>query len=188
MSQLTRRTALGGAAVAAAMPFAPRLRAQSQPVIRDRRAATYMSGAYRDISGPGCVVAARQAVQDFAASAKLKVEILQADHQQKADVGLNIARQWFDRDDVDAVTDINNSAIALAMTGLTQEKNKAHLNSGAASSDLTGSRLQPEHGALDDGYLGQCAIHRRCAGEAGAKRWLLHHRRLRLRPFRAART
>jgi branched-chain amino acid transport system substrate-binding protein len=63
-----------------------------------------MSGPYRDISGPNCVVLARQAVQDFGAAARgLHVEILQADHQNKPDVGVNVARQWFDRDGVDAI-------------------------------------------------------------------------------------
>ena len=167
MLQLTRRAALG---VAATAPFAPRLHAQTPPTIRIG-VLSDMSGAYRDISGPGCVVAARQAVQDFGTAAGIKVEILQADHQQKADVGLNIARQWFDREGVDAVTDINNSAIALAMNGLTREKNKAHLNSGAASSDMTGPQCSPNtvHWTTDSWANAQSTGG--ALARAGAKRW-----------------
>jgi branched-chain amino acid transport system substrate-binding protein len=93
-------------------------------------------GPYRDISGPNCVVTARQAVQDFG-NRGFAVEIIQADHQNKADVGVNIARQWYDQG-VDAILEVNNSAIALAINNLAREKNKVHLNSGGASSDLTG--------------------------------------------------
>jgi branched-chain amino acid transport system substrate-binding protein len=130
-----------------------------------------MSGAYRDISGPGAVTAARQAVKDFATSAGLNVEILVADHQNKADVGLSIARQWFDRDGVDAITDVNNSAIALALSALTREKNKAHLNSGAAISDLTGTKCSSNtvHWTTDSWANAQStggALVR-----AGTKRW-----------------
>jgi branched-chain amino acid transport system substrate-binding protein len=100
-----------------------------------------MSGPYRDISGPNCVVTARQAVQDFG-NRGFAVEIVQADHQNKADVGVNIARQWYDQG-VDAILEVNNSAIALAINAMAREKNKVHLNSGGASSDLTGPGCSP---------------------------------------------
>jgi branched-chain amino acid transport system substrate-binding protein len=109
MLDLTRRLLLG---TAAATTLAGRARAQAQPTIRIG-VLSDMSGPYRDISGPNCVSAARQAVQDFGTAAGFNVEILQADHQNKADVGLNIARQWFDREGVDAITDVNNSGIGL---------------------------------------------------------------------------
>jgi branched-chain amino acid transport system substrate-binding protein len=173
---VTRRGALNSMAAAAGLGLitAPRAAsAQSGGGTATIRIGvlTDMSGAYRDISGPGAVVAARQAVKDFAAPAGLNVEILFADHQHKADVGLNIARQWFDREGVDAITDINNSAIALAMSGLTREKNKAHLNSGAATSDLTGAQCSPNtvHWTTDSWANAQStggALVR-----TGAKRW-----------------
>lgn len=170
--ELSRRNALGllATAAAGAGTGVGRAAAQVTPTIRIG-VLSDMSGPYRDISGPGCVAAARQAVQDFAAASGLNVEILQADHQNKADVGLNIARQWFDRDGVDAVTDVNNSGIAFALNGLAREKNKAHLNSGAASVDFTGPHCSPNavHWTTDTWANAQStggALVR-----AGAKRW-----------------
>jgi branched-chain amino acid transport system substrate-binding protein len=134
--EVSRRTALGLAMATASGGAA---RAQVAPirigVLSD------MSGPYRDISGPNCVVTARQAVQDFG-NRGFAVEIVQADHQNKADVGVNIARQWYDQG-VDAILEVNNSAIALAINAMAREKNKVHLNSGGASSDLTGPGCSP---------------------------------------------
>ena len=97
------------------------------------------SGLYADLSGEGSVIAARMAVEDFKAADKgIKVEIISADHQNKPDVGSNIARQWYDTDGVDVITDVPTSSVALAINQITKEKNKVFLNSGAASSDLTG--------------------------------------------------
>jgi branched-chain amino acid transport system substrate-binding protein len=102
------------------------------------------SSLYADLGGQGSVVAARMAVEDYGADKKgLKVEILSADHQNKADVGSNIARQWFDVDKVDAIADVPNSAVALAVNQIVKEKGKAFLVSGAASSDLTGKACSP---------------------------------------------
>ena len=103
-----------------------------------------MSSLYADISGPGSVVAAKMAVQDFNPAAhNMKVEIVSADHQNKPDVGSNIARQWFDVDHVDAILDVPTSSVALAVSDVTREKNKVFLISGAASSDLTGPKCSP---------------------------------------------
>jgi branched-chain amino acid transport system substrate-binding protein len=103
-----------------------------------------MSGLYSDLAGPGSVVAAKMAVEDFNPAAKgMKVEIVSADMQNKPDVGANIARQWFDVDHVDVIVDVPNSGVALAVSGITREKNKVFLISGAASSDLTGSKCSP---------------------------------------------
>jgi branched-chain amino acid transport system substrate-binding protein len=103
-----------------------------------------MSSLYADIGGPGSVVAARMAVEDFGAAKKgMKVEIVSADHQNKADVGSSIARQWYDVEKVDAIFDVPNSAVALAINQLTREKGKAFIDSGAASSDLTGKACSP---------------------------------------------
>jgi branched-chain amino acid transport system substrate-binding protein len=105
---------------------------------------TDMSSLYADLSGQGSVIAARMAVEDFGAAKKgMKVEIISADHQNKADVGSGIARQWLDSDKVDVIVDTPNSAVALAVNQIVKEKGKAFLVSGAASSDLTGKACSP---------------------------------------------
>ncbi len=102
------------------------------------------SSLYADLTGQGSVLAARMAVEDFGAAAKgLKVEIIFADHQNKADVGANVARQWYDADKVDVIVDTPNSAVALAVNQITRDKGKAFLVSGAATSDLTGKACSP---------------------------------------------
>jgi branched-chain amino acid transport system substrate-binding protein len=102
------------------------------------------SSLYADLTGQGSVVAARMAVEDFNAAGKgLKVEIVFADHQNKADVGSQIARQWYDAEKVDAIVDVPNSAVALAVNQITRDKGKAFIVSGAASSDLTGKACSP---------------------------------------------
>jgi branched-chain amino acid transport system substrate-binding protein len=103
------------------------------------------SGLYADLSGPGSVWAARKAVEDFCKSTKCfdKIEVVFADHQNKPDVGSNIARQWFDVDKVDVIVDVPTSSVALAVNNIAKEKNKVMLNSGAASSDLTGKACTP---------------------------------------------
>jgi branched-chain amino acid transport system substrate-binding protein len=103
-----------------------------------------MSSLYADIGGPGSVVAAKMAVEDFGAAKKgMKVEVVSADHQNKPDVGSSVARQWYDVDKVDAIFDVPNSAVALAVSQITREKGKAFIDSGAASSDLTGKACSP---------------------------------------------
>ena len=111
-----------------------------------------MSGLYADIAGPGSVWAARKAVEDFGAAAKgMKVEILAADHQNKPDIGSNIVRQWIDVDKVDAIADVPTSSVGLAVNQIVREKNKVHLNSGSATSDLTNKACSPNtvHWAYD---------------------------------------
>ncbi len=105
-----------------------------------------MSGPYADLSGKGSVLAAQMAAEDFSATAgpgAPKVEILSADHQNKADIGANIARSWVDRDDVDAVVDVPNSAVALAVNQVMRDKDRAFLASSTATSDLTGPQCAP---------------------------------------------
>jgi branched-chain amino acid transport system substrate-binding protein len=105
---------------------------------------TDMSSLYADLSGQGSVGAARMAVEDFGAAAKgLKVEIVSADHQNKPDVGSNVARQWFDVDKVDVIVDVPNSGVGLAVNQIVRDKGKAFLDSGAGSSDLTGKACSP---------------------------------------------
>lgn len=102
------------------------------------------SGIYADIAGEGSVVAARMAVEDFDAESKdINVEIVSADHQNKPDVGSTIARQWYDQENVDVIVDVPTSSVALAVNDITRESDKVFLNSGAASSDLTGSACSP---------------------------------------------
>ncbi|WP_375457411.1 ABC transporter substrate-binding protein [uncultured Methylobacterium sp.] len=102
------------------------------------------SGAYSDISGEGSVVAARLAVEDFKpAEHGLKVEIVSADHQNKPDVGAGIARQWYDRDNVDMITDGVTSSVALAISEVTREKNKVFIDTGAGTANLTGAQCTP---------------------------------------------
>jgi branched-chain amino acid transport system substrate-binding protein len=102
------------------------------------------SSLYADLGGQGSVLAAKMAIEDFKAKEKgLNVEVISADHQNKADVGSQIARQWYDSEGVDAIFDVPNSGVALAVNQVTRDKGKAFINSGAASSDLTGKACSP---------------------------------------------
>ena len=115
-----------------------------------------MSSLYTDLAGAGSVVAARMAVEDSGIEKRgVKVEIVSADHQNKPDVGSNIARQWYDVDKVDVIVDVPNSGVALAVNQITRDKGKAFLVSGAASSDLTGKACSPNtvHWAYDTWML-----------------------------------
>jgi branched-chain amino acid transport system substrate-binding protein len=117
-------------------------RAQAQPI----RLAVLgdFSGPYRHLSGPTAVACVQQAVEDSGILQRgIAVEVIQADHQQKADTGVGIAREWFDRGGVDVVLEVNNSSIALALNGLVREKDKIHLNTGAATSELTAKACSP---------------------------------------------
>ncbi|MBP6565393.1 MAG: ABC transporter substrate-binding protein, partial [Burkholderiales bacterium] len=97
------------------------------------------AGTYADLAGPGSVVAAKMAIEDFKAAAKgMKVEVLVGDHQNKADVGSNIARQWYDVDKVDVIVDVPTSSVVLAVNEITKQKGKALIVSTGATSDLTG--------------------------------------------------
>jgi branched-chain amino acid transport system substrate-binding protein len=107
---------------------------------------TDMSSLYADITGPGSFAAAKMAVEDFRASAhkmKRPIEVLSGDHMNKADLGANIAREWIERNNVDAIIDVPNSAVALAVRNVVQQSNKTLLVSGASSSDLTGKSCSP---------------------------------------------
>jgi branched-chain amino acid transport system substrate-binding protein len=107
---------------------------------------TDMSSLYADVTGPGSLAAAKMAVEDFQASAhtmKRPIEVLSGDHTNKADLGANIAREWIDRNNVDAIIDVPNSAVALAVRNVVQQSNKVLLVSGASSSDLTGKACSP---------------------------------------------
>ena len=102
------------------------------------------SGLYADLGGPGSTLAAQMAVEDSGLTGKgWTIGVVVGDHQNKPDVGSGIARKWFDEDKVDAIVDVPNSGVALAVAGVVKEKNGVFLNSGAASSDLTGKACTP---------------------------------------------
>ena len=103
-----------------------------------------MSSLYADIGGPNSVVAVKMAVEDSGLTKKgWKIDVVSGDHQNKPDIGTNIARQWIDTEKVDAIADTPNSGVALAVSNLVKEKNAVLLNSGAATADLTGKACTP---------------------------------------------
>jgi branched-chain amino acid transport system substrate-binding protein len=97
-----------------------------------------MSGPYRDTAGPTSLLLTQIAAEEFG-NRGFNVEVIGADHQNKPDVGVNIARQWYDQG-VDAIVDVPTSSVAFAVSQIAKDKNKVHLNSGGGSSDLTGSQ------------------------------------------------
>jgi branched-chain amino acid transport system substrate-binding protein len=100
-----------------------------------------MSSLYADIGGPGSVAAAKLAIADFTKDhPNVKVEMISGDHQNKPDIGSQIANQWYDVDKVDMIIDVPNSGVALAVSNVTNNKNKVFIVSGAAASDLTGAK------------------------------------------------
>ena len=100
-----------------------------------------MSSLYADIGGPGSVAAAKMAIADFTKDhPNVKVEMISGDHQNKPDIGSQIANQWYDVDKVDMIIDVPNSGVALAVSNVTNNKNKVFIVSGAAASDLTGAK------------------------------------------------
>ena len=104
-----------------------------------------MSSLYADIGGPGSVIAAKMAVEDFekAHHPKFKIEVVGGDHLNKPDVGSQIVRKWYDEEGVDVVVDTPNSGVALAVSEITKEKNKVFLGSGPGTSDLSGAKCSP---------------------------------------------
>jgi len=102
------------------------------------------SGLYSDLGGAGSTLAAQMAVEDSGFQAKgWKIDVISADHQNKPDIGSNVARQWIDLDKVDVIMDVLNSGVALAINNVVKEKNSIMINSGAASSDLTNAQCTP---------------------------------------------
>jgi branched-chain amino acid transport system substrate-binding protein len=102
------------------------------------------SGLYADLGGPGSTLAAQMAKEDSGLIAKgWTIDIISGDHQNKPDVGTSLARQWFDVDKVDAIVDVPNSGVALAVNNVVKEKNGVYINSGAATSDLTNAQCSP---------------------------------------------
>jgi branched-chain amino acid transport system substrate-binding protein len=140
--KLSRRT-FAATAMAGAVSFATRkVHAQSGKV--KIGVLTDMSGVLAAVLGQGSVDATRMAVEDFGGSVGgMPVEVVFADHQNKPDIGSAIARRWLDQEGVDVITDLGNSAVAIACQNIVKEKNKVIIISGASSSDLTGKYCNP---------------------------------------------
>lgn len=131
-----------------------------------------MSGPYADFQGPGSVVAAQMAVEDYGGGAAgRKVEVIFADHQNKTDVGAAIARKWIDEDGVDMIADVPNSAVALAVNQIVADKNRVFVASGAGTAELTGAQCTPNtvHWTYDTWELGHALG--RAIVEQGKKTW-----------------
>ena len=144
-------------AAAAACAFGGAAQAQISDGIVKIGVMNDMSGLYSDITGPGSLSAARMAVEDYvkATGSKLKIEVVGADHQNKPDVGSNVARQWFDTDKVDMIADVPTSSVGLAVAKIASDKGKLHVNSGSATSDLSGKACNANtiHWAYDTWML-----------------------------------
>src|SRR6202011_5574563 len=105
---------------------------------------TDMSSLYADATGKGSLAAVQMAVADYGGKVKGKaIEVISADHQNKPDVGVGIARNWYDNEKVDAIFDVPTSSVALPVSALTREKNRININSGGGSSDITGVACSP---------------------------------------------
>ena len=132
------RKTLGLAALAVALACGG---ANAQQVTVKVGVLSDMSSLYSDIGGAGSVAAAKLAIADFTkANPNVKVELISGDHQNKPDIGSQLANQWYDVDKVDLIIDTPNSGVALAVSQITASKNKVFIVSGAAASDLTGPK------------------------------------------------
>ena len=143
--EISRRSLLGTAALGTAAATLPvtRARAQGKPVIKIG-VLNDSSGPYRDTGGKTSFICTQQAVEEFKSHLNgYDVEVIYGDHQNKPDVGAGLARQWYDRDGVDMILDVPTSSVALAVAGVAKEKNKVHINIGAATADLTGKACAP---------------------------------------------
>jgi branched-chain amino acid transport system substrate-binding protein len=121
---------------------------------------TDMSGPYADNVGAGSVLAAKMAVEDYGGKvAGMPIEVISADHQNKADIGLAIARKWYDTEGIDTITEVVSSGVALAVQRLSREKDKVFLATGPGTPDLTGKACSPNgvHWAYDNYALANVA-------------------------------
>lgn len=133
---------------------------------------TDMSSLYADNGGQGSVVAAQMAVDDFGGQVLGRsIQVVSGDHQNKADVGGTIVRRWIENENVEVILDVPNSAVALAVQGITRDKKKLFLATGAATSRLTGDECSPTgiHWTYDTYALSQGTT--RAVSRLGAKSW-----------------
>jgi branched-chain amino acid transport system substrate-binding protein len=143
--RITRRAALGGSLVAASFVASRRVRAQATKTIRIG-ILTDLNGPNAASNGHGSVVGTTLASEDFMnLHPDIKVEVMVADYQSKPDIASSIARDWIDRQGVDIISQVNNSAAALAICSLVQEKDRVALLTGPASSAITGKSCTPNH-------------------------------------------
>ena len=144
---VSRRAVLGSTLATAALPLA---RARGQAAKVTIGVLNDQSGAYRDLSGPVSVACARQAIEEFGGEHGFTVDLVSADHQNKPDIATSIAREWFDKG-VDLLIDVPTSSVGLAVQSVAREKNKVYINTGAATSALTGPQCSPNfvHWAYD---------------------------------------
>jgi branched-chain amino acid transport system substrate-binding protein len=130
------------------------------------------SGIYADLAGEGSAIAARMAAEEFGGKvAGAPIEIVVADHQNKADIAASKAREWVDTGDVDVIADVPNSAAALAVQGITKEKKRIFLMSGPGATALTGAQCSPYgfHWTYDN--YAMAAGTGRALVEQGKKNW-----------------
>jgi branched-chain amino acid transport system substrate-binding protein len=170
MDRISRGCRLG-AVFALSLASADWARAENQPPLR-LGVLSDMSSLYADNAGNGSVVAAQMAVDDFGGSVLgRKIEIVSADNQNKADVGATITRRWLDSENVEAIVDVPNSAVALAVQGITRERKKVFLATGTATSRLTGDECSPTgiHWTYDTYALSQGTT--KAVARLGAKKW-----------------
>ena len=140
--RLSRRGLLTVATALTASPLVA-ARAQTRPKIKIG-VLTDLSGTYRDNTGPTSVAATKLALLDFGVSGKdYDIEVLAADHQNKPDIGVSIARQWIDSDGVDVIADVPTSSVALAVAEVVRQKDKIMLNASATVSSLTDQQCSP---------------------------------------------
>jgi branched-chain amino acid transport system substrate-binding protein len=142
-----------GTAAAATLPALP---ARAQSAIIKIGVLGDESGVYRELSGPVAIAAVKLAIADSKAAGRdIQVEVISGDHQNKPDVGAGLARQWIDRDKVDMIIDVPNSAVALAVAGVCKEMDKVYINSPGATADLTGPQCAPTtvHWTMDTWML-----------------------------------
>jgi branched-chain amino acid transport system substrate-binding protein len=145
--------------------------AQTQPPLK-LGVLTDMSSLYADNGGQGSVVAAQMAVDDFGGMVLgRRIEVISGDHQNKADIGSAITRRWIDNENVEAILDVPNSAVALAVQGITRERKKVFLATGAATSRLTGDECSPTglHWTYDTYALSQGTT--KAVSKLGVKTW-----------------
>lgn len=130
-----------------------------------------MSSVYADFQGPGSVVAAQLATEDFARFSSRGAEVISADHQNKPDIGSAIAGRWFDVDGVNMIVDLPNSAVALAVADVARARNKVVVGSGAGTALLTGAKCSPNtvHWTYDTWADGHALA--RGVLEQGGKSW-----------------
>src|SRR5580658_1779952 len=136
---ISRRALLGAAATT--LPLVRRARAEA-PVVKIG-VLNDQSGPYMNTGGPTSIICCKQAVEEYAAAQGLNVQVISADHQNKPDLAVSISRQWYDRDGVDVILDVPTSSVALAVQGVTREKNKMFLAVGPATTALTTTQCSP---------------------------------------------